>query len=246
MPKLGKTNGIGRTGITQMIREKVWDRDVYDAAFLATQKVFSTGQIAVICNVAPRTVSKWFDTGRLKGYRLPAQSATGPGAGDRRVGRDDLIAFMTESGLPLGPLAGPVDVRPVGYLYHVFNPRVKELLAGNGVAVTDFADSLFDLAIGISRRVPDVLVIDTGVGRSNVLALLRKVRLTEDTLAPKPGVGQHGRQAVTKQHQCVVVVLTGDDDQDPKEYLAAGATLVRHQSFDPVAVTTEAMSALPF
>ena len=34
-------------------------------------KVFTTGQVAKICKVAPRTVSKWFDSGRLKGYRIP-------------------------------------------------------------------------------------------------------------------------------------------------------------------------------
>ncbi|MFM7043497.1 MAG: response regulator, partial [Planctomycetaceae bacterium] len=26
-------------------------------------KVFTTGQVAKICKVAPRTVSKWFDSG---------------------------------------------------------------------------------------------------------------------------------------------------------------------------------------
>ena len=35
------------------------------------KKVFTTGQVAKICKVAPRTVSKWFDSGRLKGYRIP-------------------------------------------------------------------------------------------------------------------------------------------------------------------------------
>ena len=34
-------------------------------------KVFTTGQVAKICKVAPRTVSKWFDSGRLRGYRIP-------------------------------------------------------------------------------------------------------------------------------------------------------------------------------
>ena len=41
------------------------------------KKVFTTGQVAKICKVAPRTVSKWFDTGRLRGYRIP-------GSQDRR------------------------------------------------------------------------------------------------------------------------------------------------------------------
>ena len=34
------------------------------------KKVFTTGQVAKICKVAPRTVSKWFDSGRLRGTDL--------------------------------------------------------------------------------------------------------------------------------------------------------------------------------
>ena len=50
-------------------------------------KVFTTGQVAKICKVAPRTVSKWFDSGRLKGYRIP-------GSQDRRIPREYLIKFL--------------------------------------------------------------------------------------------------------------------------------------------------------
>ena len=54
-------------------------------------KVFTTGQVAKICKVAPRTVSKWFDSGRLKGYRIP-------GSQDRRIPREYLIKFLKEHG----------------------------------------------------------------------------------------------------------------------------------------------------
>lgn len=37
---------------------------------LPQTNVYTTGEVARICQVAPRTVSKWFDTGRLKGYRI--------------------------------------------------------------------------------------------------------------------------------------------------------------------------------
>src|SRR6187399_143169 len=60
-------------------------------------KVFTTGQVAKICKVAPRTVSKWFDSGRLRGYRIP-------GSQDRRIPRDHLIRFLKEHGMPLGEL----------------------------------------------------------------------------------------------------------------------------------------------
>ena len=61
------------------------------------KKVFTTGQVAKICKVAPRTVSKWFDSGRLRGYRIP-------GSQDRRIPREHLIRFLKEHGMPLGEL----------------------------------------------------------------------------------------------------------------------------------------------
>ena len=61
--------------------------------------VLTTGEVAEICHVAPRTVSKWFDSGKLKGYRIP-------GSRDRRIPREQLIAFMTAHGMPLEGLDG--------------------------------------------------------------------------------------------------------------------------------------------
>lgn len=59
--------------------------------------VLTTGEVARICNVAPRTVSKWFDTGKLRGYRIP-------GSKDRRIPLDQLLRFMRDHGIPLNGL----------------------------------------------------------------------------------------------------------------------------------------------
>src|SRR5260370_24724843 len=59
--------------------------------------VLTTGDVAKICNVAPRTVSKWFDTGALHGYRIP-------GSKDRRIPLNQLIRFMKQHGMPLNGL----------------------------------------------------------------------------------------------------------------------------------------------
>jgi len=37
------------------------------------KNVLTTGDVAKICHVAPRTVSKWFDNGQLRGYRIPGR-----------------------------------------------------------------------------------------------------------------------------------------------------------------------------
>jgi len=62
------------------------------------KNVLTTGDVAKICNVAPRTVSKWFDNGQLKGYRIP-------GSKDRRIPVSELIRFMRVHNMPTTGLA---------------------------------------------------------------------------------------------------------------------------------------------
>ena len=57
------------------------DKVILESPHMRT--IFTTGQVAKICKVAPRTVSKWFDSGRLRGYRIP-------GSQDRRIPREHL------------------------------------------------------------------------------------------------------------------------------------------------------------
>jgi excisionase family DNA binding protein len=64
------------------------------------KEVMTTGEVARICHVAPRTVSKWFDSGKLRGYRIP-------GSRDRRIPIQQLVQFMRAHGMPLADLEGP-------------------------------------------------------------------------------------------------------------------------------------------
>ena len=65
------------------------------------KEVLTTGEVARICHVAPRTVSKWFDSGKLSGYRIP-------GSRDRRIPLAQLVQFMRTHGMPLKELEGDV------------------------------------------------------------------------------------------------------------------------------------------
>jgi excisionase family DNA binding protein len=60
---------------------------------VAPAKDLTVGDIARRLRVAPRTVSKWIDSGLLRGYRLPGT------AGHRRVRPIDLARFCKEHGL---------------------------------------------------------------------------------------------------------------------------------------------------
>lgn len=56
------------------------------------QNLYTLGQVAKMFAVGPRTATKWFDTGILKGYRIP-------GSQDRRVPAKSIIAFIKNEGL---------------------------------------------------------------------------------------------------------------------------------------------------
>lgn len=55
-------------------------------------KAYTTGQVAKVCSVSVRTVAKWFDSGRLKGYKIPYSK-------DRRIPREHLIKFLKDHGM---------------------------------------------------------------------------------------------------------------------------------------------------
>ena len=55
--------------------------------------VFTTGEAAKICKVSQQTIIRCFDSGQLKGFRVP-------GSRFRRIPRDILYKFMKENGIP--------------------------------------------------------------------------------------------------------------------------------------------------
>lgn len=57
-------------------------------------KTLSPGEIARLCDVHQRTVSRWIASGKLKGHQLP-------GRGDYRVVESDFIEFAKDHGIPV-------------------------------------------------------------------------------------------------------------------------------------------------
>ncbi len=115
------------------------------------QTIFTVGQVAKICKVAPRTVSKWFDSGRLRGYRIP-------GSQDRRIPREHLIRFLKEHGMPLGELEDESLIKVLLVLCDGFTRRELEA-ASNGEFKVAAAASGFEAGIIIESDVPDCVVI---------------------------------------------------------------------------------------
>ncbi len=134
------------------------------------KKVFTTGQVAKICKVAPRTVSKWFDSGRLKGYRIP-------GSQDRRIPRDYLIKFLKEHGMPLGDLEDEAmaKVLVVAQDQMLIESLKRELPAERSFRLQT-ATSGFEAGIQSESFHPDCIVVDFSIGRTEALQICQNLR----------------------------------------------------------------------
>lgn len=117
--------------------------------------VFTTGQIAEICSVAPRTVSKWFDSGQLHGYRIP-------GSRDRRVPRLMLVAFMRRHGIPLAGLEERTKKRVLCIGLNGDGDVLASVLNEQpGWSVATAGDA-FSAGLVIDRSRPHVVLVDPG------------------------------------------------------------------------------------
>ena len=67
--------------------------------------VFTTGEAAKICKVSQQTIIRCFDSGQLKGFRVP-------GSRFRRIPRDQLYAFMRDNGIPTEQVNKVLEGRP--------------------------------------------------------------------------------------------------------------------------------------
>ncbi len=118
-----------------------------------TKDVLTTGEVAKICNVAPRTVSKWFDSGTLTGYRIP-------GSKDRRIPLSQLIKFMKHHGMPLnGLMTGATRVMIVDDEQDIVEV-LERILEDEAKYEVEVAKSGFMAGITAEKSKPHVILLD--------------------------------------------------------------------------------------
>jgi excisionase family DNA binding protein len=100
--------------------------------------IFTTAQVASICKVSPRTVNKWFDSGRLRGYRTT-------GSQIRQVPRANLVQFLQEHGMPLGELDADLAPARRRAAHHRRRARALALRREYAQALTELEESLAQL-----------------------------------------------------------------------------------------------------
>lgn len=129
--------------------------------------IFTTGQVAKICKVAPRTVSKWFDSGRIQGYRIP-------GSQDRRIPRAHLIEFLRKHGLPLDGLELE-DERLSIFCFTAMENRaaVTGVFSSDSTIVLECGSDLCEAVSVISCMRADCVIVDYSLPAQDVYKMVR-------------------------------------------------------------------------
>ena len=117
------------------------------------KNVFTTGEAAEICKVSQQTIIRCFDSGRLKGFRVP-------GSRFRRIPREALIAFMKDNGIPPDALqSGKSKVLVVDD-----DPEIVELfvdvLERDGRFEVKTAATGYDAGMLTQEFNPDLIILD--------------------------------------------------------------------------------------
>ncbi|GIV04192.1 MAG: hypothetical protein KatS3mg015_3022 [Fimbriimonadales bacterium] len=170
--------------------------------------VFTTGEVARICRVAPRTVAKWFDLGRLKGYRIPMSR-------DRRIPRENLIRFLKEHGIPLRELEEEEwhKILLIG-TESLFNHRIRELLPESEDYRFEIANSGFEAGILAGSFHPNTIIIDLVLGRSEAIQIVSNLR-KDDAYA-----------------STLIIGLASEDEAEPEQLLQYGFNVVFKKPLD--------------
>jgi excisionase family DNA binding protein len=135
--------------------------------------ILTTGEVAKICNVAPRTVSKWFDSGQLRGYRIP-------GSKDRRIPLNALVKFMKDHNIPMeGLQSGRTRVLIVDDESEIVEVLEKVLSEQANYEVKT-AHGGFAAGLDCEKFRPHVMLLDMHLGDVDGEEVLRQVRSSGD------------------------------------------------------------------
>lgn len=170
--------------------------------------VLTTGEVAKICNVAPRTVTKWFDSGQLRGYRIP-------GSRDRRIPTSELIRFMKAHNMPTDSIEKGqmrvliIDADPAN------SRQFADTLQTKGSFEARCAHNSFDAGLLAEKFKPQVILINLMAGQINAQQLCSYVRQQQelqDTKVIAVATGLNGNESSALKKRGFDAVLTDPSD----------------------------------
>jgi two-component system, OmpR family, response regulator RpaA len=117
------------------------------------KQVFTTGEAAEMCKVSQQTIIRCFDSGRLKGFRVP-------GSRFRRIPREELLRFMRDNEIPTDRLeTGKRRILVVDDDNQIVELFV-DLLGGDDRYELRTAGTGYDAGVLTESFKPDLMILD--------------------------------------------------------------------------------------
>lgn len=131
--------------------------------------VYTTGEAAKICKVSQQTIIRCFDSGQLKGFRVP-------GSRFRRIPRGELYNFMRNNGIPTDALeSGRRKVLVVDDDVELVE-LITDVLERDGRFEVRTANNGFDAGMQVREYRPDLIVLDIMLPDINGKEVCQRVR----------------------------------------------------------------------
>jgi excisionase family DNA binding protein len=131
--------------------------------------VFTTGEAAKICNVSQQTIIRCFDSGQLKGFRVP-------GSRFRRIPRDVLYRFMKDNGIPTDALESGRRKALIVDDDEELVELIRDVFDADGRFDVRVANNGFDAGMMVKEYKPDVIVLDVMLPDINGKEVCQRVR----------------------------------------------------------------------
>ncbi len=131
--------------------------------------VFTTGEAAKICNVSQQTIIRCFDSGQLKGFRVP-------GSRFRRIPRDVLYKFMKDNGIPTDALESGKRKALLVDDDEELVEMLRDVLEADGRFDVRIANNGFDAGMMVKEYHPDIIVLDVMLPDINGKEVCQRVR----------------------------------------------------------------------
>lgn len=174
----------------------------------ATKTVFTTGEVATICSISQQTVIRCFDSGKLRGFRVP-------GSRFRRIPLDQLVAFMKVNGIPMDKLG----VRGKRVLVidddQAIVDMMVDILKRDGRFQVRCGSSGFEAGLLARDFLPDIILLDFMLPDINGTMVCRSVR-----------------ESAHLRHTKIIMISGVADPDEIRELQAAGADAFIKKPFD--------------
>ena len=207
-PETPRRSADALPGVSLNIPARTVARKRNSQSPLSTKSVFTTGEAAKICKVSQQTIIRCFDSGQLKGFRVP-------GSRFRRIPRDQLIAFMRDNGIPTDALeSGRRKILVVDDDEELVE-LIRDVLQRDGRFEIRTVNNGFGAGIMVKEYRPDLIVLDIMLPDINGKEVCQVVR------------------ADSSMDEIRIICISGMVEEDKiQELKAAGADDFLHKPFE--------------